>query len=360
MRASTRPALVACCAVLMLFAAEARGEQVELVLKDGTRVHGDATESGSGQVTLREVRYTASGFMRFVRSYPREQIAERIDLDAEYRRRLITHDRGSAEEGSLATWCLKKDRREEAITHAREALVIDPGNEQGRSVLLTAGFARVDGKWLPEADFLAGGGMVRDGIDILTVADKRALDDARKASTQADRAAEKARDRVTSLDATVRTLEQSLEDSRRDVARLEAAQITQGVLDAARRRADTAKKVVAKANAPVRVGRRTVRRGPDSQQLAEQQAAQDAYQELLGLRQMMQQSVTTRKAQQGVLSRSLAKARVDVETARAAAAVADSGRVRLNEEYRRVRTGIKPVDPYGQGDLRARLPGGGR
>ena len=226
------PMLLFVAALLRLTAAE----QVELTLEDGRVVRGTVVEETADKVVVESRMAGRKSDMMVRQTVTVAQITTRRTIAspiAEYPRLAGEAGNTAAAQLGLADWCRANGLAEQALTHGKRCLELDPANERGRLLMATLGYHQHEGAWLPEADYLAKTGKVRYQDKVVTVeeaaalqaadaaeAEKRKADQAAGASVAGVRRVER---QLKTLDAQIAELEKQHTAATADLATAKAA-----------------------------------------------------------------------------------------------------------------------------------------
>lgn len=327
-------------------------QQFELSLSDGTVVRGAVVENRADRVSLEHLRRSENGLIRFTKSYSRGQITTITDLDDAYRKRVSHLDGSVAAVAALSAWCQQVGMEEQAVVHAREAVAVAPDDPTAIGVFTAAGYARVGGTWFVERDFLSQQGLTHVGADIVTIADRNKLTEALAVTNRARQALDAAKAGVVNNANAITSLTSRIETCERQIVALEGKQVEKSTVDAAKKRLDAANSAVTAANRPRRVGRRTVRMGPDSKQIAEQKQAEEFYQLATETRDDQRRRLEKARAQRGALAKQLAELQQESPQRRVAAEKAEASLLVARTAADGVAAVVVRQNPYGAQDIR--------
>jgi len=197
-------------AVLLRLAA---AEQVELTLADGRVVSGTVVEETADKVVVESRMAGRKSDMMVRQTVTVAQITARRTIAspiAEYPRMAGEAGNTAAAQLGLADWCRTNGLAEQAVTHGKRCLELDPANERGRLLMATLGFHQHEGAWLPEADYLTKTGKVRYQGKVVTPAEATALQAADAAEVEerkADQAASESMVGVKRVERQLKTLD---------------------------------------------------------------------------------------------------------------------------------------------------------
>lgn len=179
-------ALLGTCSGIVLSGADL----VELHLRSGALVKGDLVSQDAEKVVVKSSMVAKSGkAMSITMTYKRDDIAELVDIgdpDVVYGTRSKAA-MSAADHAALAVWCTQMGMSDRALEQAEHAVDLDATQENAAKLALDAGFVKADGKWVKEADLLAGQGKVRYQGKVMTIAEADELKaEAKKLSAAAD------------------------------------------------------------------------------------------------------------------------------------------------------------------------------
>lgn len=172
---------------LLLFAVSPTySASVEVTLTSGEIHIGELTKEDDTSVTIAVVSKTKAGkTLTASITHQRSKIAtirEVLSLRDQYAERLKTAGESPDSVGKVAVWCLASNLYEEAITQARRAWTLRPGQGEADQVLTKTGHIKVDGQWVLESEHLAADGKVKYRDEVLTkeeAAKRKEVDNAR-------------------------------------------------------------------------------------------------------------------------------------------------------------------------------------
>ncbi len=238
--------------------------EVELVLTNGQTVRGEIVNEVGGELSLRRTVATKSGAIVSETSYKADDIAKRTAVKSaaeEYPARATGTPDTAPAQYSLAVWCRDNALADAAATHAKRALVLQPGHALARDLLGNLGWIEREHVWVLESEWLAAQGLVKYAGRYVTPADAEAC----KAYDQVVKVRDGLAAKVAELshDADADAIARAGKDA---AAKATAAkQATAAATDATRRAADLDKRLSDARSAKV---------APDLlKQLAEQRTA---------------------------------------------------------------------------------------